>query len=178
MQPGQPSVQDVRKSLLVVMGVSGSGKTTIAEGLHKELGWPFQEGDALHPQHNVQKMAAGIPLTDEDRLPWLNQCRAWLDQCAQAGSGAILTCSALKRSYRDVLRASGLDLIFIHLTTDHNTLLKRVTNRSGHYMPASLLPSQINTLEPPEADERALEVDATAPAADIIAKILSTLKAL
>lgn len=171
-------MQDVQKSLLVVMGVSGSGKTTIAKGLHKELGWPFQEGDALHPHHNVQKMTAGTPLTDEDRLPWLNQCRAWLEQCAQAGSGAILTCSALKRSYRDVLRASGLDPIFIHLTTDHDTLLKRVTGRSGHYMPASLLPSQINTLEPPEAHERAVEIDATAPAAHIVTKILSTLKVL
>ncbi|MDO8172551.1 gluconokinase [Acetobacter tropicalis] len=160
------------------MGVSGCGKTTVAEGLRNELGWPFQEGDALHPSANVQKMAAGIPLNDEDRWPWLEHCHAWLAQCEQNGTGGILTCSALKRSYRDVLRREGLNPLFIYLHVDQAVLAQRLQTRTGHYMPASLLPSQLQTLEPPAADEHAISVSVATPPPQTIAEILSKLKSL
>lgn len=176
--PTQPAAEGIKKHLLVIMGVSGCGKTTVAEGLRNELGWPFQEGDALHPSANVQKMAAGIPLNDEDRWPWLERCHAWLAQCEQNGTGGILTCSALKRSYRDVLRREGLNPLFIYLHVDQAVLAKRLQTRTGHYMPASLLPSQLQTLEPPAADEHAISVSVASPPPQTIVEILEKLKSL
>lgn len=176
--PTQPVAEGVEKRLLVIMGVSGSGKTTIAEGLRNELGWPFQEGDELHPAANVTKMTAGTPLDDEDRWPWLERCRDWLAQREQTGTGGILTCSALKQSYRDVLCKGGLNPVFIYLHTTHAVLLERMKNRKGHYMPSSLLPSQLETLEVPGPAERALTVSAEARPADTIAEILAALKAV
>lgn len=174
--PTQPVAEGIKKRLLVIMGVSGSGKTTIAEGLRNELGWPFQEGDDLHPAANVAKMAASIPLNDEDRWPWLARCQEWLAQCEQAGTGGILTCSALKHSYRDALRKGGLDPIFIYLHTTESVLLERLKRRKGHYMPPTLLPSQLQTLEVPGTDEHALSMSADTNPAETIAEILSYLK--
>lgn len=175
MHPLHPKPADIPKELLVVMGVSGSGKTTVAQGLHTLLGWPFQEGDTLHPAHNVQKMAQGHPLTTQDRLPWLVACRTWLEQCATHRTGGILSCSALKRSYRDLLRGTGLNPIFIYLHTSPARLHTRLTQRQGHFMPASLLDSQLQTLEPPQPDERAITLDSAAPPPQTLLHIIEQL---
>ncbi|WP_282759429.1 gluconokinase [Komagataeibacter saccharivorans] len=174
-----PGLQDqgIQPLVLVVMGVSGCGKTTLAEGLHNLLGWPYQEGDLLHPRANVQKMAAGIPLTDADRTPWLEACHTWLLERVKSGQGGILTCSALKRSYRDLLRADGAaDIVFVYLEIPESTLYDRLRRRRGHYMPASLLPSQLATLEPPTADEHPVVVHLEATPAELIAETLGLLK--
>lgn len=176
MPPIQPVTQSFPKALVVVMGVSGSGKTTVAKELQRALGWPFQEGDDLHPPSNVQKMAAGLPLTTQDRQPWLIACRTWLEECATQQSGAILTCSALKQEYRDLLRGTGLNPLFVYLHTDKSILHNRLAHRPGHYMPASLLPSQLETLEPPTQNEHALSIDSTNPPHHSIAEILNYLK--
>jgi carbohydrate kinase (thermoresistant glucokinase family) len=121
------------------------------------LGWPLEEGDDLHPPENVAKMAAGHPLDDDDRGPWLERIREWIAEREAAGENGIVTCSALKRRYRDVLRDD--QVVFVHLAGSREQLLARLTARQGHFMPASLLDSQLADLEPPEADERALTVE-------------------
>ncbi len=146
-------------TVVVVMGVSGSGKTTVARALAEACGWDFGEGDDLHPRSNVEKMAAGLPLTDADRLPWLRSVRAWIDGRADAGRDAVIACSALRRSYRDVLRRP--EVVFVLLDGDRDTLLARMRARHGHFMPASLLDSQLATLEHPGPDERAVTVPIT-----------------
>jgi carbohydrate kinase (thermoresistant glucokinase family) len=145
--------------VLVVMGVSGSGKTTIAHELVRKLGWPFQEGDDLHPPANVAKMHAGRPLTDEDRWPWLDAIARWIDAQLAARAPGIVTCSALKRIYRDRLidGRKGVRLVYLHAS--RALLAERLAHRTGHFMPASLLDSQLATLEPPAADEHPLAVD-------------------
>ena len=143
--------------LLVVMGVAGSGKSTLAALLAGRLGWPLQEGDVLHPQANVDKMAAGQPLNDADRDPWLRLVAAWIDTRIAARAPGIVTCSALKRAYRDVLRRDGVR--FVHLTGERHLLEQRMQERSGHFMPPSLLDSQLATLEAPGLDEDAITVD-------------------
>ena len=154
----------ILKPVLVVMGVTGSGKSTLAALLAQRLGWRLQEGDALHPQANVDKMAAGQPLDDADRQPWLRLVAAWIDARAAAGEPGIVTCSALRRAYRDVLRRE--DVRFVHLTGERRLLAQRMLERSGHFMPASLLDSQLATLEAPDADEAAIAIDiALAPEA-------------
>ncbi len=145
-------------TVLVVMGVSGSGKSTVAAGLADRLGWPFQEGDSLHPRSNIEKMEAGEPLTDEDRWPWLDRVADWIEDRLEEGEGGVITCSALKRSYRDVLDRRGAGVVFVHLTGERSTLEQRMEERSGHFMPASMLTSQLETLEPPEPDERSVRV--------------------
>lgn len=145
-------------TVLVVMGVSGSGKSTVAAGLADRLGWPFQEGDSLHPRSNIEKMEAGEPLTDEDRWPWLDRVADWIEDRLEADEGGIITCSALKRSYRDVLDRRGAEVVFVHLTGERSTLEQRMEERSGHFMPVSMLTSQLETLEPPEPDERSVRV--------------------
>jgi len=137
--------------VLVVMGVSGSGKSTVAAMVAEQLGWDFAEGDAMHPQANVDKMHAGTPLTDEDRWPWLDVIATWIHTHLDAGTPGVVTCSALKRSYRDVLRAPGV--VFVHVAGDGSLIEDRMSQRSGHFMPTSLLASQLATLEPPQADE-------------------------
>jgi gluconokinase len=139
---------------IVVMGVSGCGKSTVAQALALRLGLPFIEGDDLHPPNNVAAMRAGTPLTDENRRGWLQAVAAALAQAEN--TGAVLTCSALKRSYRNQLRASAPGLQLVHLTGPQSLLAERLQSRAGHYMPASLLQSQLDTLEPPAADEGAL----------------------
>jgi gluconokinase len=138
---------------LVVMGVSGSGKTTIGQAVAHRLGWVFAEGDDFHPASNVAKMHHGIPLTDDDRAPWLQALAAWIGAREAAGESAVLTCSALKRSYRATLTAGHPSELFVQLAVSEETLRRRLENRRGHYMPASLLGSQLATLEPLEPDE-------------------------
>jgi gluconokinase len=153
-------------AVVVMMGVSGAGKTTVARRLAAELGLDFAEGDDLHPAANVAKMAAGEPLTDADREPWLEAVAAWIDGEIRSGRRGVITCSALKRSYRDLLRRP--QVLFVYLSVPRVELERRLQHRSGHYMPASLLDSQLETLEPPTADENALTITASdAPARNI-----------
>ena len=143
----------MRSGLYVMMGVTGSGKSTVGAGLARALEVPFIDGDDLHPRQNVERMAAGIPLTDEDRRPWLLAIAARLREAQGAGRGLVVACSALKRSYRDLLRSGAPDLRFVHLVGSRALLAERMTQRRGHYMPPSLLDSQLNTLEEPSPDE-------------------------
>jgi len=164
-----------RPSVLVLMGVSGSGKTTVGALLSARLRWRFEEGDALHPQANVEKMRAGQPLTDEDRAPWLRRIADWIDERLDAGEDGIVTCSALKRSYREVLARRGSGVVFILLSGSREAIGRRLADRKGHFMPSSLLDSQFATLEEPGPDEPCLRVDvARAPDAiadDILARL-------
>lgn len=146
-----------RPPVLVVMGVAGSGKSTVAGVLAGRLGWELCEGDDLHPPGNVAKMAAGQPLNDDDRWPWLARVREWIDERLRAGEPGIITCSALKRRYRDMLRDDHV--VFVHLSGSREQLLARLTSRYGHFMPASLLDSQFADLEPPGPDEQAVTID-------------------
>ena len=155
------------------MGVSGAGKTTVARALAGRLGWEFADGDGFHPQANIDKMAAGRPLTDEDRWPWLRAIADWIGRHAAAGRGAVIACSALKRRYRDVLRAPGA--VFVLLTGDRATIAKRLRERHGHFMPAALLDSQLDDLEPPTVDERAITVDIAAGPSEVVDEIVAQL---
>jgi gluconokinase len=161
--------------VLVVMGVSGSGKSTIGGLLAERLGWTFEEGDSLHPAANVEKMAAGIPLTDEDRWPWLAKIADWIDNRLDTGENGIVTCSALKRSYRNVLNRRGSGVEFVYLAVELAELTERVEHREGHFMPASLLDSQLETLEVPTASEPAIQVDADPDARLVVDRILRDL---
>jgi carbohydrate kinase (thermoresistant glucokinase family) len=151
--------------VVVVMGVSGSGKSTVAAHLARLLQVPFVEGDQLHPARNVALMAAGTPLTDDDRRDWLQAVGCTLRDAGD--HGVVVSCSALKRSYRDQLRAAAPALRLVYLTGDAGLIAQRMQQRDGHYMPASLLPSQLEALEPPQADESALHFDIDQPAASI-----------
>jgi carbohydrate kinase (thermoresistant glucokinase family) len=144
---------------VVVMGVSGCGKSTVGALLAQQLGAEFVEGDSLHPPSNVAKMAAGTPLNDADREGWLQTIAARLGAAHDAGRSLVASCSALKRSYRDTLRAGAPDLRFVYLQGDFELLGARVAARSGHYMPASLLASQFAALEAPADDEHAITLD-------------------
>ena len=160
---------------VIVMGVSGSGKTTVARGLADHLGWEFLEGDDLHPAANVEKMSAGTPLTDEDRRPWLRAIGAWMDERIARGSDAVLTCSALKRSYRDLLAGGRPGVRFCHVDADPRVIEERVEARRGHYMPPSLLPSQLRTLEPLGPDEPGVVVPAQGTPEETVALALRLL---
>lgn len=144
---------------LVVMGVSGAGKSTVARVLAEHLGWPMAEGDALHPAANIAKMSAGTALTDADRLPWLEAIRAWIDRHAAEGRSSVVTCSALKRSYRDTLRRASARVRFVHLAGTPELIGGRLAVRSGHFMPPSLMASQFDDLEPLQSDEDGVTVD-------------------
>jgi gluconokinase len=161
--------------VLVVMGVSGSGKSTVASLLAERLGWTFEEGDSLHPIANVEKMAAGTALTDDDRWPWLAKVADWIDGRLDAGENGIITCSALKRSYRNALGRRGSGIEFVYLEVPKRELEERVQNRPGHFMPASLLDSQLETLEPPTATEPAIRVDAGPDAQLVVDRIMRAL---
>jgi gluconokinase len=162
-------------TVLVLMGVSGCGKTAVAEALVARLGWVFQEGDALHPPENVEKMRGGTPLTDDDRWPWLARIAAWIDARRAAGGDGIITCSALKRAYRDRIigERTGVRLVFLH--GSRALLAARVAARHHEYMPASLLDSQLATLEPPGADERPISLDVAPPPAALAAAVIAAL---
>src|SRR6476620_5487776 len=158
------------KHRIIVMGVSGSGKTTIGDLVARDLGIPFLDGDSLHPVENVAKMAAGTPLTDEDRWPWLATVGSEL---AQAGDGGlVLACSALRRTYRDAIRAQAPHTVFLHLNGSKEVLKERTEGRTGHFMPPALLDSQLATLEPLQEDERGVVVDIAAPVAEVMAQAL------
>jgi carbohydrate kinase (thermoresistant glucokinase family) len=156
------------------MGVAGSGKSTVGRALADRLGWDFAEGDDLHPAANIAKMAAGHPLSDADRAPWLALVRDWIDSRVQAGRPGVITCSALKRSYRDVLRDEHV--VFVHLSATREQLLPRLVARTGHFMPAALLDSQLADLEPPDDGEQAITVDATLSVDRQVSQILEVVR--
>jgi carbohydrate kinase (thermoresistant glucokinase family) len=144
---------------IVVMGVSGSGKTTVARLLAERLGWAFAEADEFHSPANVAKMRAGIPLTDDDRAPWLAAIADRIDSARDANEPIVVTCSALKRRYRDIIAGSRPDVALVYLKGDYDTIEKRMATRPHHYMPVSLLKSQFEALEEPGADEHAILLD-------------------
>jgi gluconokinase len=146
--------------VVIVMGVSGVGKTTVGAALASDLGWSFQEGDALHPAANIAKMSAGQALTDDDRGPWLDQVKAWIDVQIEQGLAGVITCSALKRSYRDRIRAGRRNIALVFVRGDQTLIAERLKTRSGHFMPPALLASQFAALEPPAAEEQAIVVSA------------------
>ena len=146
--------------LVVVMGVSGSGKSTVGKLLARRLQAEFLEGDELHPPRNIERMASGIALTDNDRRDWLLEIAQQLADARAGRHGLVVSCTALKKSYRDMLRTAASQLGFVHLTADRALLEARLQSRPGHFMPGSLLESQLQTLEPPGADERAITLDA------------------
>ena len=163
----------MHSGLYVIMGVSGSGKTTIGARLARALDVEFVEGDALHPPDNVQRMAAGIPLTDDDRRGWLELIAARIQAAKRAGTGLVVSCSALKRRYRDLLRSAGAaDVRFVHLAGPPPLLAERMRGRTGHFMPASLLESQLATLEAPAPDEHAWVCDIREPPDAIVADLV------
>jgi gluconokinase len=161
--------------LIVVMGVAGSGKTTVAALLAGRLGAAFAEGDDFHSPANVAKMAAGTPLTDDDRWPWLRSIRDWLAAQRAAGRAAVIPCSALKRAYRDVLREAG-PVLFVHLTGSHELLAERIQTRKGHFMKPAMLASQLATLEPLGEDEAGITVDIAARPAQLVDDVLAYLR--
>lgn len=156
---------------LVVMGVSGTGKSTVAVALHERLGWEFGEGDDYHPQSNLDKMSAGHPLTDADRWPWLEALAGWTRDRHERGESTILTCSALRRSYRDLLRGGAPGTLFVHLTGARDLLVQRMAGRE-HFMPVSLLDTQLDTLEELDPDEAGLAADVAQPPEDIAENVV------
>jgi len=160
--------------VVVVMGVSGSGKSTVGRELAARLGVPYAEGDDFHPPANVAKMASGQPLTDTDRWPWLRALAGWITE--HSASGGVVTCSALKRAYRDLLRGAAVRVWFLHLAGDRSVLAPRLAARAGHFMPASLLDSQLADLEPLGPDEPGLTVDVTAAPVEIATVALEAIQ--
>jgi ribose 5-phosphate isomerase A len=163
--------------ILVIMGVSSSGKTTIARELAERLGWSFEEGDDLHPEANVAKMRAGVPLTDADRQPWLDAVAAWIDRQRASKQPGIITCSALKRAYRRIIIGDRPEVRLVYLRGGRDLIAERLARRRGHFMPASLLQSQFETLEEPLPDERPLTIDIGPPAGQIVDAIIRLLGA-
>lgn len=166
----------VPPQVLVVMGVSGVGKTTIAKALDARLGWPFQEGDELHSKGNVDKMASGRALTDEDRAPWLRAVADWIGARLQAGEPGVITCSALRRSYRDTVTRGRPGVRVVYLHADRAVIAERLRQRQHHYMPADLLESQLATLEEPSPDEDVLTVEVHGSVEDIAAEVVARLR--
>jgi gluconokinase len=161
---------------IVVMGVSGSGKSTVAEGLVERLGWEFAEGDDFHPPANVAKMRSGQPLDDDDRWPWLRLLADWIGERERAGRSVVVTCSALKRSYRDLLRDGHPSVWFAHVTADPDVLRERVSGRTGHYMPVSLLESQLAALEPLQDDEPGASISGAGAPEAVVDELLAVLE--
>lgn len=164
-----------RPVCLVVMGPSGTGKTTTAKGLAARLGWRFAEADEFHPKANIDKMSAGIPLNDEDRAPWLVAIRDWVSGEGAAGRSTVITCSALKRRYRDVLRGAAARVRFVELNGDEALIRERMEKRKGHYMPPSLLASQYADFEPLQPDEDGVRVPVEAAPEAVVDDALSQL---
>ncbi|WP_377371786.1 gluconokinase [Polaromonas jejuensis] len=160
---------------VVVMGVSGCGKSSVGQQLAQRLGVDFLEGDDLHPAQNVARMAAGVALTDADRQGWLETLAGRLAAAGAQGHGIVVSCSALKRSYRDILRSGAPDLRLIHLHGDYDLLATRMAARADHYMPTSLLDSQFATLEPPGPEENALTLDVAQTPDSIVNTIVARL---
>jgi gluconokinase len=167
---------DTDPCALVVMGVSGSGKSTIADSLAARLGWRCEDGDRFHPASNVAKMSAGHPLTDEDRWPWLQAIADEIDRVCKAGERAVIACSALKRAYRDILVHGRKDVRIIFLNGTQELIAARLAARKGHFMPPGLLTSQFATLQSPEANEHPVTVSIDAKVETIIDDIIRQLK--
>lgn len=168
--------------ILIVAGVSGSGKTTVGAMLAGRLRWQFADADDFHPESNVAKMRVGIPLTDADRMPWLNAIASWMDDRIAAGESAVIACSALKRSYRDLLldgrrNAPAPEAVLVFLDVSKKELERRLASRHGHFFPRQLLDSQLATLEPPQPDEEAVyTVPSDGDAARTVDEVLAVLK--
>ncbi|ROS78636.1 gluconokinase [Cellulomonas sp. PhB143] len=160
---------------VVLMGVAGSGKTTLAELLVARTGWASAEADEFHPAANIEKMSAGHPLDDEDRWPWLRAIRDWLSERTDAGESAVVTCSALRRSYRDVLREARGGVWFAHLDGPRALLEERIGHRSGHFMKPEMLTSQLETLEPLDPDEDGVVLDVARPPQELADEVLARL---
>ncbi|GGJ27330.1 gluconokinase [Streptomyces brasiliensis] len=158
--------------VVIVMGVSAAGKSTVGARLADWLGVPFLEGDDLHPAANRAKMASGRPLDDADREPWLEALIAWIRATAASGNGGVATCSALKREYRDRLRATGADLCFVYLALDPEVAAERIAHRTKHFMPPRLLASQYGVLDPLEPEEPGVTVDASGSEEQVVAAAL------
>lgn len=159
--------------VIVVTGVSGSGKTTIGQAVAKRLGWAFQEGDLMHDTANIEKMRNGEALTDQDRLPWLRRVADWIHAQLGAGRNGVVTCSALKRSYRDLLRQGRMDVLFILLQAPRAVIRSRIAARQGHFMPATLLPSQYAAFEPPDVGEDVVTIDAAQSIDHIVDQVIA-----
>jgi gluconokinase len=160
---------------LVVMGVSGSGKTTIADKLAERLGWTYEDGDRFHPATNIAKMSAGQPLTDEDRWPWLRAIADEIDRVCEAGDRAVIACSALKRAYREILVHERSDVRIVFLNGTQQLIADRLSQRQGHFMPPGLLASQFKTLEPPERNENPVTVSIDASVDAIVDDVIRQL---
>ncbi|MFD3687608.1 gluconokinase [Nocardiopsis sp. NPDC058631] len=156
----------------VFMGVAGSGKTTVAEHVAEHLGLPFAEADAFHSRANIDKMAAGVPLTDDDRWPWLRELAAWISAHDALGESTVMACSALKRGYRDVLREGAPGVCFLHMQGPSEVIQARMTARAGHFMPPALLESQMATLQRLGPDEPGREFDVRSGVEDLTAQAL------
>jgi gluconokinase len=164
-----------RPCAMIVMGVSGSGKSTIADKLAERLNWTYEDGDRFHPASNVAKMSAGLPLTDEDRWPWLQAIADEIDRVCKAGERAVIACSALKRAYREVLVHGRNDVRIIYLNGTQQLIADRLAARKGHFMPPGLLASQFKTLEPPDKRENPVTVSIDASVEAIVDDIISQL---
>ena len=162
-------------SVVVLMDVSGSGKSTVGALLAQRLHWEFADADWFHPATNVDKMHKGIPLTDEDRWPWLRAIAAWIDKTRSAGGHGVVTCSALKRRYRDVLIGDRSDVYLVYLKGDETLIARRIATRHEHFMPPSLLHSQFTALEEPGVDERPIIVSIEPPPRQIVEEVLLAL---
>ena len=172
--PNSPRISDL--SVIVVMGVSGSGKSTVAALLAERLHWIYEEGDTFHPQSNIKKMHGGEPLTDQDRLPWLHAIATWIDEMRKAGNCGVVSCSALKRWYRDILIGERTDVALVFLKGDLELIVQRIAARSDHFMSPDLLESQFATLEEPGDDERPIVVSIKPPPREIVEKIVAKLR--
>ena len=162
-------------TVLVMMGVSGSGKTTVGEALARRLGWPFQEGDDFHPPENIARMKAGRPLTDADRAPWLARVETWISGQLASGDSGVITCSALRRSYRSALVAGRDGVVLVYLKGTRERMAERLQARRGHFMPPALLASQLATLEEPTRSEHPVVVDIGAPVETQVDQIVAAL---
>jgi gluconokinase len=171
-----PTPAPMAPTVLIVMGVSGSGKTTVGTQLALHLQWEFQDGDWFHPRENVEKMHNGIPLTDEDRWPWLHAIAGWIDETRRGGGRAVIACSALKRRYRQILIGGRADVQLVYLKGDFATISRRIATRHEHFMPPELLRSQFDALEEPGADENPIVVSIEAHPRQIVGQILSALR--
>jgi gluconokinase len=162
--------------VVVIMGVSGSGKTTVARGMAARLGWDVVEGDTFHPPANVAKMSSGVPLDDEDRLPWLRAIAAAIDEHVAAGKSAVVACSALKRAYRRILIGTRLNVPLVYLQGSRELIGERVSARKDHFMPAALLDSQFAALEEPGTDEHPIVVSVAPPPVVIVDAVITALR--
>ena len=172
MQPHSPTGDP---SIIVVMGVSGCGKSTIASMLAHRLHWIYEDGDWFHPQSNIEKMHHGEPLTDEDRWPWLHAIAAWIDATRRVGNHGVIACSALKRAYREILIGERCDVTLVFLKGDRDLIARRLAARDGHFMPATLLDSQFAALEEPQADEHPIVVSIAPHPREIVESIVAKL---